>query len=111
MIKEQTSGHFWSLVKKSAPLVLGGKELPVITTTKYLDFHVDSDLSGDSHINQMIRKASKSLYFLTALVQQGLPHQNPLTIFLLGRCNKSQAAHLERLQKRALNGKEERGVE
>ncbi|KAJ8381215.1 hypothetical protein SKAU_G00019930 [Synaphobranchus kaupii] len=31
-----------------APLFLGGQEVPIVTTTKYLGFHLDSDLSGNT---------------------------------------------------------------
>lgn len=98
-----------------APLVLGGKEVPVVTTTKYLGFHLESNLSGNFHIDQMVKKASKRLHFLTVLVRHGLPQQDLLTVYttlvrpcleygsvLLVGCNKSQAAQLERVQKRPL---------
>lgn len=98
-----------------APLVLGGKEVPVVTTAKYLGFHLDSDLSGDSHIDQMVKKASKRLHFLTVLARHGLPQQDLVIIYttlvrpcleygsvLLVGCNKSQASQLEKVQKRAL---------
>lgn len=39
-----------------APVVPGGKDVPVATTPKYLGFHLDSGLSGDSHIEQMGKK-------------------------------------------------------
>lgn len=107
---------FAKYLSQPAPLVLGGEEVPVVTTTKYLGFHLDSDLSGDSHIDRMVRKASKRLHFLTVLVRHGLPQQDLLTIYttlvrtcleygsvlLVGCNNKNQAVQLERVQKRAL---------
>ncbi|KAK6325851.1 hypothetical protein J4Q44_G00051930, partial [Coregonus suidteri] len=35
-----------------APLILGGQKVPVVTTTKYLGFHLDSNLSGDTWSSQ-----------------------------------------------------------
>ena len=55
------------------PLSLAGKDVPVVTTTKYLGFHLDSDLSGDTHIEEVVRKASKRLHFLTVLARHGVP--------------------------------------
>uniref|UniRef100_A0A8C8FS53 Reverse transcriptase domain-containing protein n=1 Tax=Oncorhynchus tshawytscha TaxID=74940 RepID=A0A8C8FS53_ONCTS len=46
-----------------APLILGGQKIPGVTTTKYLGFHLDSNLSGDTHVEQSVRKASKLLHF------------------------------------------------
>ncbi|XP_071383975.1 uncharacterized protein [Centroberyx affinis] len=56
-------------------------EVPVVTTTKYLGFHLDSDLSGDTHIEQVVRKASKRLHFLTVLARHGLPCEDLVTIY------------------------------
>ncbi len=100
---------------QSAPLFLGGQEVPVVTTTKYLGYHLDSDLSGDTHIEQVVRKASRRLHFLTVQARHGLLCEDLLTIqtavvrpcleygsVLLVGCNQRQATLLERVQKRAL---------
>ncbi|KAJ8358657.1 hypothetical protein SKAU_G00151820 [Synaphobranchus kaupii] len=91
------------------PLSLGGQEVPVVTTTKYLGFHLDSDLSGDTHVEQSVKKASKRLHFLTVLARHGLPCEDLVSIYttlvrpcleyggvILVACNKRQAALLER---------------
>lgn len=97
------------------PLFLGGQEVPIVTTTKYLGFHLDSDLSGNTQVDQTVKKASKRLHFLTVLARQGLPCEDLVTIYttlirpcleyggvILVGCNKKQTAQLERVQRRAI---------
>ncbi|KAJ8339154.1 hypothetical protein SKAU_G00359400 [Synaphobranchus kaupii] len=87
-----------------APLFLGGQEVPIVTTTKYLGFHLD--LSGNTQVEQSVKKASKRLHYLTVLARHGLPCEDLVTIYttLVRPCleyggvlsNKRQAALLER---------------
>lgn len=87
----------------------------IVTTNKYGGFHLVTDPSWDTHIEQVMRKASKRLHFLAVLARCGQPCEDLVTTYngvssclavfgshLLLRCNKkrSQAALLETLQKK-----------
>ncbi|KAJ8353276.1 hypothetical protein SKAU_G00208430 [Synaphobranchus kaupii] len=63
------------------PLFLGGQEVPIVTTTKYFGFHLDSDLSCNTQVEQSVKKASKRLHFLTVLARHGLPCEDLVTIY------------------------------
>lgn len=52
-----------------------------MTTIKYLGFHLDSDLSRDTHIDLVVRKAFKQLSVLTVLARHGLPCKEFVTIY------------------------------
>ena len=41
--------YYWDHPQPT-PLILEGQEVPVVTTTKYIGFHLDSNLSGDTHM-------------------------------------------------------------
>lgn len=73
-----------------------------MTTTKHQGLHLDSDLSGDTRIEQVVKKASKRL---AALARHSLPCKDLVPIYngvisprleydsgLLLRCNKSCTA-------------------
>ena len=96
------------------PLMLGGQEVPVVETTKYLGYHLDQNLTGDVHIEKAIKTASKRLHYLTVMARHGLPADDLVTIYttlirpcleyssvLLVGCSKKQQAELERVQTRA----------
>lgn len=50
-----------------ATLILGGQAVPVLTSTKYLVFYLDNQLSGNQHIDQAVKKASRRFHFLTVM--------------------------------------------
>ena len=96
------------------PLMLGGQEVPVVETTKYLGYHLDQHLTGDVHIENAIKTASKRLHYLTVMARHGLPADDLITIYttlirpcleyssvLLVGCSKKQQAELERVQTHA----------
>ena len=98
-----------------ATLILEGQEKTVVTITKYIGFHLDSNLSGDTHVEQSVRKASKCLHFFNGLARNGLPTEDLGTVYtilvrpcleyggvLLVGCSKKQQAQLDKLQRRAL---------
>ena len=64
------------------PLMLGGQEVPVVTTTKYLGYHLDNNLTGDVHIEKTVKTASKRLHYLTVMARHGLPADDLITIQL-----------------------------
>ena len=94
--------------------MLGGQEVPVVETTKYLGYHLDQNLTGDVHIENAVKTASKRLHYLTVMARHGLPADDLVSIYttlirpcleyssvLLVGCSKKQQAELERVQKRA----------
>ena len=49
------------------PIVLNGKPLEIVTSAKLLGLNLTSDLKWNTHISELIRKASHRLYFLRQL--------------------------------------------
>ncbi len=49
------------------PIYVNGKELEIVKSAKLLGITVTSDLSWNVHINNVIKKAAKRLYFLVQL--------------------------------------------
>lgn len=45
-------------------MIVGGKELEVVDSAKLLGVTIRSSPSWNAHINEVIKKASKRLYFL-----------------------------------------------
>ena len=45
------------------PIVIEGKELEVVGSVKLLGLNIASDLTWNSHALEVIKKASKRLYF------------------------------------------------
>ena len=52
-----------------------------VTTFKLLGLHLDASLSWTTHINTIISKASKRLYFLKQLKRAGVPPHQLYSIF------------------------------
>ena len=97
------------------PLILNGQVVPVVTSTKYLGFHLDNQLSGDVHVEEAVKKASKCLHFLTVMARNGLPVEDLVDIYntlirpcleygsvLLVGCTAKQRATMDRVQRRAI---------
>jgi len=53
-----------------------------VTTFKLLGLHLNASLSWTTHINTIISKAGKRLYFLKQLKRAGVPPTTPTTPFL-----------------------------
>ena len=58
------------------PVKVDGKELEVVTRAKLLGITLSSDLSWNDHINEVIKKASKRLYFLVQLKRAKVPRED-----------------------------------
>ena len=50
-----------------SPVIINGKELEVVQHTKLLGVTISSDLLWNQHISNVVKKASKRLYFLVQL--------------------------------------------
>ena len=55
------------------PVVIDGKDLDVVTSAKLLGVTITSDLIWNKHINEVIKKAAKRLYFLVQLKRAKVP--------------------------------------
>ena len=53
-------------------MIAGGKELEVVDSAKLLGVTIRSSPSWNAHINEVIKKASKRLYFLVQLKRTGV---------------------------------------
>ena len=49
------------------PILVNGQELEVVKSTKRLGITVTSNLSWNEHVDDIVKKASKRLYFLVQL--------------------------------------------
>ena len=58
------------------PIVIEGKELEVVGSVKLLGLNIASDLTWNSHVLEVIKKASKRLYFLVQLKRVRVPLQD-----------------------------------
>jgi len=69
--KEMILGHTDSTPIPSLSTPAGPIQL--VTTFKLLGLHLDASLSWTTHINTVVSKASKRLYFLKQLKRAGVP--------------------------------------
>ena len=49
------------------PILINGDALEVVDSVKLLGLNISSDLTWNIHINEIVKKASKRLYFLLQL--------------------------------------------
>ncbi|KAI8522057.1 hypothetical protein Bbelb_018110 [Branchiostoma belcheri] len=65
------------------PLILGGKEVTVVTCSTYLDFKISSNLRWDNHITHVTKKASQRtrLHYLRLLAKGGMPADDLTTLY------------------------------
>lgn len=49
------------------PVIIEGKEVELVTSTKLLGLTIANDLTWNDHVTEITNKASKRLYFLTQL--------------------------------------------
>ena len=47
------------------PVIIEGKEVELVTSTKLLGLTIANDLTWNDHVTEITKKASKRLYFLT----------------------------------------------
>jgi len=88
-----------------------------VTTFKLLGLHLDAGLSWTIHINTIVSKASKRLYFLTQLRRAGDPSQQLRHFYTAVICpvleyaspdwhyfiTRAQSQHMESIPKRAVH--------
>ena len=96
------------------PIYVNGKELEIVKSAKLLGVTVTSDLSWNVHINNVIKKAAKRLYFLVQLnlsrkelvlfyiicIRSILTYAIPVFFYALPKYLQNE---LERLQRRAFS--------
>ena len=58
------------------PVIIEGKEVELVTSTKLLGLTIANDLTWNDHVTEITKKASKRLYFLTQLKRAGVPKQD-----------------------------------
>ena len=58
------------------PVIIEGKEVELVTSTKLLGLTIVNDLTWNDHVTVITKKASKRLYFLTQLKRAGVPKQD-----------------------------------
>jgi hypothetical protein len=64
------------------PIYVNGKELEIVKSAKLLGVTVTSDLSWNAHINNVIKKAAKRLYFLVQLKRANLPRKDLVLFYI-----------------------------
>ena len=57
---------------ETTPVVIEGKHIETVEKTKLLGVTIQNNLRWDNHVEDMYKKASKRLYFLTLLKRAGL---------------------------------------
>ena len=57
-------------------IIIEGKEVELVTSTKLLGLTIVNDLTWKDHVTETTKKASKRLYFLTQLKRAGVPKQD-----------------------------------
>ena len=101
---------------KLDPIFVNNHELVPVSSAKILGTYISADLKWNTHINYIVSKASKRLYFLRILKRAGLDHTSLLTVYTtcirsvleygcqLWNFGASQylSDDVERVQKRAL---------
>ena len=70
-------------------LKIAGKELDLVTETKLLGLIVQSNLSWDMQVNNMVGKSSRRLYMLNRLKRFGLPSSGGLGFCVYFICSPS----------------------
>ena len=63
------------------PIVVDGKELERVTRAKLLGLTISSNLTWNEHISDVIKKASKRLYFLVLLKRSRVPRHDMSTFY------------------------------
>ena len=58
------------------PVIIEGKEVDLVTSTKLLGLTIANDLPWNDHVTEITKKARKILYFLTQLRRVGVPKQD-----------------------------------
>ena len=64
------------------PIIIGGNVIKRANTYKILGFIMDNDLKWNCHVDFIIKKACKKLYFLRVLRRARVSQPNTLRIYL-----------------------------
>ena len=64
------------------PIVLGNKEIEHVTNYKLLGVHLNKDLSWNTHLDYIFKKACKRLYSLRILRRAGVGSLSILKVYL-----------------------------
>ncbi len=68
-------------LQQPSPLPLRGQNVPVVSSTKCLGYHLNSKLSGNSHIEEAIKKTSKLPHFLSIMARNGLSADDVMSVY------------------------------
>jgi hypothetical protein len=63
------------------PIVINGKELEVVTNIKLLGLTINNKLTWQPHIDEVVKKFSKRLYFLKQLKRANVPCKDLATFY------------------------------
>ena len=58
------------------PVIIEGKEIELVTSTKLLGLTIVNDPTSNDHVTETTKKSSKRLYFLTQLKRAGVLKQD-----------------------------------
>lgn len=64
-----------------SPLVVNGKELPVIDSAKVLGVTLSRDLKWNNHVSECIKKVNKRLYFIVLLKRAKVPRDDIVNFY------------------------------
>ena len=67
------------------PVIIEGKEVKLVTSTKLLGLTIAKDLTWNDHVTEITKKASKRLYFLTQLKESGSSEARSCTVLCILR--------------------------
>ena len=80
------------LIHASSSIRVGNEELETVEVFKLLGVHAQRDLKWNTHIDEIVTKASKRLCFLRACRKANLPTEVGLTTYI----TKIRITHLGR---------------
>ena len=66
-----------------SPVSVSGSDLSFVDSAKILGLTVSSDLSWNAHVQEVIKKANKRLYFLILLLRAGIPPKDIVNFYCM----------------------------
>ena len=64
------------------PVSIDGNEIEVVSSAKLLGITISDNLTWNAHVNEVVKKASKKLYFLVQLKRARLPPSDLVLFYL-----------------------------
>ena len=64
------------------PVSIDGNEIEVVNSAKLLGITISDNLTWNAHVNEVVKKASKKLYFLVQLKRARLPPSDLVLFYL-----------------------------